>query len=57
VKEGSTAVVVVHIDGDETMYLNCGHIIYEYGEPCQNDIDRKIKDLGEKPVPVSLCPP
>jgi hypothetical protein len=56
VKEGSTAVVV-HIDGDETMYLNCSHIIYEYGEPCRNDIDRKIKDLGEKPVLVPLCPP
>jgi hypothetical protein len=25
-------------------------VIYAYGEPRWNDIDRKIKELGEKPV-------
>jgi hypothetical protein len=34
-------------------------IIYEYGEPWWNDIDseKPKKKLGEKPVPVPLCPP
>jgi hypothetical protein len=33
-------------------------MIYEYGERRWNDIDRgKPKIIGEKPVPVPLCPP
>jgi hypothetical protein len=32
-------------------------MIYEYGEPRWNDIDRETKELGQKPVSVSLCPP
>jgi hypothetical protein len=32
-------------------------VIHEYGEPWWNDIDGKTEELGEKPVPVPLCPP
>jgi hypothetical protein len=31
-------------------------MVYESGEPWWNDIDRKTEELGEKPVPVPLCP-
>jgi hypothetical protein len=30
---------------------------YEFGERRWSDTDRKNEELGEKPVPVSLCPP
>jgi hypothetical protein len=32
-------------------------MMYESGEPWWNDIDGKTKELGEKLVPVLLCPP
>jgi hypothetical protein len=32
-------------------------MIHDYEEPWWNDTDRKTKELGEKPVPVPLCPP
>jgi hypothetical protein len=33
-------------------------MIYEYGEPRLNGTEEeKIEELGEKPVPVPLCPP
>jgi hypothetical protein len=30
---------------------------YEFGERRWNDIDGKTEELGEKPIPVPLCPP
>jgi hypothetical protein len=33
-------------------------MIYDSGDPRWNDIDTgKLKNVGKKPVPVSLCPP
>jgi hypothetical protein len=39
------------------MGLFIPQMIYEHEEPWQNDIDGKTVELGEKPVPVSYCPP
>jgi hypothetical protein len=38
---------------------NCGHHPSdEYGQPHWNDIERKKpEELGDKPVPVPICPP
>jgi hypothetical protein len=39
------------------MGLFIPQMIYEHEEPWQNDIDGKTEELGEKPIPVSYCPP
>jgi hypothetical protein len=53
----------------KTTSLNCNHQMaycsptddrlyeYEYAEPRWNDTSRETEELGEKPVPVPLCPP
>jgi hypothetical protein len=32
-------------------------VTYEYREPWWNDTDRRNQELGDKSVPVPLCPP
>jgi hypothetical protein len=58
-------VLAVHVDGVR-LSLNYCHqwacrlspgLICVHGEPWWNDIDWKTEELGERPVPVSLCPP
>jgi hypothetical protein len=50
----------------EAMSLNCGHqqvycfipqVIYKYGEPWWNGIERNTEELGGKPVSMPLCLP
>jgi hypothetical protein len=41
----------------QTGLLFISQIIYEYGEPRWNYIDRGKHEFGENPVPVPLCPP
>jgi hypothetical protein len=37
--------------------LFISQVIFEYGEPRRNDIGRGTEELGERAVPVPLCPP
>jgi hypothetical protein len=59
-----TVRIVIHFDGVKLRLwtvasngLCSSFICREYGEPWWNDIDGKTEELGEKPVPVPLCPP
>jgi hypothetical protein len=49
---------VTELQPPTLLLLFIPQVIYEYGEPpWWNDIDRGTEELGEKPVPVPLCPP
>jgi hypothetical protein len=58
--------VVVNVDGVRMSVLTAAisrpivqslQVVYEHDDPRWNYIDRVTEVLGDKPVPVPLCPP